>query len=139
VMLIGHLETERDLSMSGAKDTLLLIVSAALICVFGVGSFLLADDYHVDSIWVFFAWSSILMVPLFIRDFRDHLSRTSFVVFLVMWTLLHGITVICLMRWVPLLYWLPLLLLELVIGYSVSYWVFGVQPAKGNPKKTDYI
>jgi hypothetical protein len=49
-------------------DRVLLIGTALLVGMTGVGSFWLADHFQVNPVWVFAAWSSILIVPLFIKD-----------------------------------------------------------------------
>ena len=119
-------EKERD----GCLDKVLLIGTALLVCIIGTGSFLLAIIYHVNPLWVFAAGNAILMVPLFIRDFRSHLRKPSFVAFLFAWALIHGLLVATLMRWMSIAAMLPLLAIELTAGVAAADFIFGIRPAE---------
>jgi len=46
--------------------------------------------------------------------------------FFIAWMVMHGLTVLGLMRWVDVLYWIPLLAVELFIGYFAAYCLFDV-------------
>ncbi len=108
---------------------MLVVALALLLCVFGVSAFSLADKYHINEVWVFFAWNSILAIPLFVRGFRGHFKRSSFMVFLAGLAVAHGLIVVSVMRWVPLVYWVPLFALELYAGAWAAYRFFGVVPS----------
>src|SRR5438874_1777578 len=41
------------------QDRLTLIGAALLVIVVGGSGFLLADNYHIDSVWVLLAWVSV--------------------------------------------------------------------------------
>jgi hypothetical protein len=105
---------------------MLLLGAALLICVVGGAAFWFADVYHVNPAWVFLGWNSVLMVPLFLRHFRGQLKRASFIAFLAGWAIVHGLLVLALMLWVPLLYGIPILVLELFAGYIAARLLFGV-------------
>jgi hypothetical protein len=53
-------------------------------------------------------------------------KKASFVIYLVGWAALHGLTVFGLMRWVEAIYWIPILIAELFIGYFAAYLSFDV-------------
>lgn len=112
----------------GCLDILLLIGAALLVCAIVTGSFLLAIIFHVNSAWVFVAWNSIVLVPIFIRDFRTHLRRPSFLAFLFAWALIHGLLVVALMRWMSIFAMLPILAVELTVGFVLADYLFGVRP-----------
>jgi hypothetical protein len=59
-------------------------------------------------------------------EFRKQFAKPSFIVFFVFWMIMHGLTVLALMRWVDVLYWIPLLGVELFAGYFIAYSVFNV-------------
>ena len=113
-------------------DTTLLVGTALLVVATAVASFVLGELYHLNVAWLFFAWNSILMIPLFIRNFRGHLRRLPSVLFLTVWGLIHGMIVVCLMRWVPVPYWIPVLGVELFLGYAVAHWGFELEPIVRN-------
>jgi len=110
------------------KDRVLLYLTALLVCVTGVGAFWLADLYHVNPVWVFFLGNSILLVPLFVRDFRSHLRKPAFVVFLAIWALAHGLLVATLMRWLSILRIFPFMLIELFVGLVLADYLFDARP-----------
>jgi hypothetical protein len=112
------------------RDRLLLIVVALLVCAVGVGSGLLILVNHLNPVWFFFAWNSILMVPLFISDFRSHLSKPSFVAYLISWAVIHGLLVATLMRWLSIVAMIPLLAIELTVGLVVADFFFDIRPAQ---------
>jgi hypothetical protein len=108
---------------------MLIVVVAILVCVFVVSAFWFANTHKVDPVWIFLAWNSILMVPLFVKNFGRQVKRPAFVGFLALWMFAHGVIVVSLMRWVPYAYWIPVFILELYAGYLASYWLFGVLPS----------
>jgi hypothetical protein len=110
----------------GCLDKFLLVGAALVVCVVGGATFWLAEDYHVNPAWVFFAGNSILLVPLVGGEFRSQLKRPFFIMFFIAWMVMHGLTVLGLMRWVDVLYWIPLLAVELFIGYFAAYCLFDV-------------
>jgi hypothetical protein len=115
--------------ITGVRDGLLVVGLAILLCVFGVGGFDLAREYHINDVWVFFAFNSILIIPLFVRGFRGHLKRPSFIAFLAGLAGAHGLVMVTLISWVPLVYWFPLIAVELSAGAWAAYRLFGVLPS----------
>jgi len=110
----------------GCLDKFLLLGAAFVVCVVGGAAFWLAEDYHVNPAWVFFAGNSILLIPLLGGDFRKQFRKPLFILFFVFWMIMHGLMVLALMRWVDVLYWIPLLGVELFAGYFVAYSLFDV-------------
>lgn len=116
--------------ITGVRDGLVELGLALLLCVLGVGSFLLADAYQINSKWVFLAWGSFLTIPLFARAFRGHLKRPYMKPFLGGLAVVHGLIFIGLMKWgVPLEYWFPVFIVELSAGAWAAYRFFGVIPS----------
>jgi len=115
---------------NGCLDRVLLIGAALLVCTMGVGAFGVADHYHVNPAWVFIAANSIVMVPLFIRDFRAHLKKPSFVAYLTAWAVIHGLLVATLMRWFSIVAMIPFLAIELTAGLVVADFFFDIRPEK---------
>jgi hypothetical protein len=111
-------------------DRVLLILLALLVCVVAVSSGLLALKKHVNSAWFFVAWNSIVMIPVFIRDFRTQLRRPLFVAFLVAWGVAHGFLILGLMHWgIGFVYWPLFMLLEGTVGLLVANHLFDIRPA----------
>jgi FtsH-binding integral membrane protein len=115
---------------NGCLDKVLLVGAALLVCVIGVAAFWFADEYHINPAWVFVAWNSILIVPLFVTDFRAQLRKPSFVVYLIAWALIHGLFVATLMRWFSIAAMIPFLAIELTLGLFVADYFFDIRPEK---------
>ncbi|PYT64432.1 MAG: hypothetical protein DMG35_00375 [Acidobacteria bacterium] len=118
------------MAITGIRDGLLGIGLALVLCLIGVGSFYLADQYHIKEVWVFFAWSSFAMIPAFLRAFRGHLKRPFLIPFLAGLAIVHGIVFISLIKWrVPFVYWFPVFIVELSLGAWVAYRFFRIIPS----------
>lgn len=118
------------MASGGVRDRLLMIGAALLLCVLGVGSFSFAGEYHINDTWLFFAWGSFLIIPVFGRAFRGHLKRPSMVPFLGGLTIVHGLVCIGLIKWqIPLVYWIPVFIVEASIGAWAAYHFFGIIPS----------
>src|SRR5947208_11043608 len=87
---------------SGCRDRVLLLGAALLVCVVGGGAFLLGEIYHINPAWLFFAWNSILLIPIIGADFRNQLKKPAFAIFFATWMALHGLVVVALMKWAPI-------------------------------------
>jgi len=129
--------TQNPLSIPPSRclDRFLLIGTALFVGTTGVSSFRLADYFKVNPVWVFAAWNSIVMMPLFIKDFRAHLRKPSFVAYLVAWALIHGVLVATLMRWISIPGMVPFLAIELVAGLLAADYFFDIQPAQKEKKQ----
>jgi len=113
-------------------DQVLLVVLALAVCIFGLASFWIADEHHINEAWVFVGWNSIWLAPLIIKKYREQLKKPGFVLFSIGWMVIHGLVMVALMRWVPLTLWLILILIELVAGGLAANWLFGVMPSDDN-------
>lgn len=125
---------QRTTSAAGCFDRVLLIVVALLVCVMSVTSVLLILVRHANPAWFFFAWNSILMAPLFVKDFHAHLKKPTFVAYLVAWALIHGLLVATLMHWLSIPAMLPFLAIELIAGLLAADYFFNIQPAQREEK-----
>jgi hypothetical protein len=111
---------------SGFRDRLLLVASAIIVCIIGVGAFWIAGDSHKGLLWVFFGLNTIGFAFVVGRKFPKHWKSPSFVFFFLAWLLLHGIVATTLAASVPFLYWLPIFGVELFVGFLAAYLLFGV-------------
>jgi hypothetical protein len=101
-------------------DKARLLGLALVICVGGVGCFLLADKYHIDPFWVFAALNSFWLIAFAVRRHPDAARTRTGMAFLGAWTLLHGlIAAILIARTVALVLWLPIFAIEFFLGFSV--------------------
>ena len=105
-------------------DRILLIGAALLVCLTGCGSFLVGEIYHFNPAWLFFAWNSILLIPMLWKEFRLYFRRPGFIIFFIAWMCVHGATVVGMMVWASVVFWPLILLLELATGFIAAHWLF---------------
>jgi hypothetical protein len=96
--------------------------------VIGVAAVVLGEIYHASPVWFFFAWNSIFFIPLIGRDFRGQFKAPQFRGVFGIWVALHGTMVVLLIKWIRMLYWAPLIAIELFLGYLIVSWLFGILP-----------
>jgi len=109
-------------------DRLALLGSSLLLIAVGGGVFLWADKHHVNDAWVFGSWVSLIFVGIVAWPFRSKFRSPNFVAFCVSWLLLHVAIFLLVISYFGLLYYIPIVVLELWIGYTVAIWQFGPPP-----------
>ena len=109
-------------------DKLLLICAALLVCVLGGAAFWASEAYHFNPAWVFFAWNSVFLIPIAGWGLRNQWKNGRFISYFGAWMALHGFVVLLLMGFVPMLYWLPTIFVEMFVGYLIAYTLFGLPP-----------
>jgi len=109
-------------------DRVRLVGTAVLVCLILGTSFLVADTYHISVAWVFLSWNSIWLFLILRKGFRGHFKNAWFTAFFLLWMAVHGTVVVMLMRWVRMLYWVPLMGLELFVGFLSADLLFGIRP-----------
>ena len=114
-------------------DRVRLVGAAILVCAIGCGSFLLGELYHISPVWLFLSWNSIGLFMILGKGFCGHFKNARFTAFFLLWMAVHGTVVVMLMRWVRMLYWVPLMGLELFVGFLSADLLFGIRP----DRKTD--
>lgn len=118
------------IAITGVRDGLVVIALALLLCLFLLGAFVVADKYHINVLWVCFAWSSVLAIPAFLRAFRAHLKRPFLMPFLAGLAIVHGLVFVGLIKWrVPIIYWFPVFIVELSLGAWAAYRFFRIIPS----------
>lgn len=118
------------MASAGVRDRLLMIGIAILLCLLGVGSFFLADQYHINDRWLFIAWGSFVVIPALGRAFRGHLKQPFIVPFLGGLTIVHVLVCIGLIKWqVSFVYWFPVFIVEFSLGAWAAYRFFGIVPS----------
>jgi len=110
------------------RDSVRLVGTAVLVILISGAAFLAADTYNINVVWVFLSWNSIWLFLILRKGFRRHFKNAQFTAFLLMWMAVHGTVVVLLMRWVRMLYWIPLIALELFVGFLAANLLFGIVP-----------
>ena len=119
-------------SIRGNKliDRLALLGAAVLLITVGGGAFLLADKYHVSEAWVFAAWAAAFFFVIVGWGYRRKFRDPIFVSFFLAWMMLHVVVYVAVLGYLGFLYYVPIVVLELWIGYTVAIWQFGPPPDK---------
>jgi hypothetical protein len=109
-------------------DVFYVIGAALLLCVFGVGTFVLADIYHVSPLWIFFGLLSVGFVAFAREEYRTEFRSPRFVAFVIGWLVVNVIVVLFVVGAFGWLWLIPALLLEQFLFYMTVYWLFDVPP-----------
>ena len=112
-------------------DRLALLGCALLVIVVGGSAFLLADKYHISEGWVFGAWSAVFFFLIVGWGYRRRFRDPAFVSFFAAWTLVHALVYILVLAYLGFLWYVPIAVLELWVGYTIAIWQFGPPPDKG--------
>ena len=107
------------------RDEFLLVGTALLVCIVGMTSLFLGELYGIHQMYILGAFGSVSVIAIFREDFRGHFKKPSFLLFFAMWMVAHGIIVVGLTQ-VPLLYWVPIIALELYVVSIIVDRVFGI-------------
>jgi hypothetical protein len=109
-------------------DFCLLIGAALVVCVVGVGAFIVAGSFHVNPLWVFFGFVSVGFVAGVAEEYLKALRSVRFVFFVFGWLLINLTVIVVVVGSVGWLYLIPALLLEQALFYMTAQWLFGLQP-----------
>jgi hypothetical protein len=106
------------------KDKFLLVGTALLVCVIGVGSLQFANAYKIDQKWILFAFFMIGFVPIVWRRYKSYTPGIPVTSFFAIWMVLHGVLSTMVAISVPLIYWLPIYAVEFGIGFFIAATLF---------------
>ena|SRR5438128_9697608 len=112
-------------------DRLASLGAALLLIAVGGGAFLLADKHHVSEAWVFGAWAAAFFFVIVGWGYRRKFRDPAFISFFVAWTLLHVLVYLLVLAYLGFLWYVPIMVLELWIGYTIAIWQFGPPPDRG--------
>jgi len=113
---------------SRVVDTLYLIGAALLVCVLGLGAFLLADIYHINPLWTFFGLVSVGVLAGAREDYRKEFRSPRFAASVIGWLVINVVVIIVFVSRFGWLWLIPALLLEQALFYMTAYWFFDVPP-----------
>ena len=90
-----------------------------------LGSFWIGDTYHLGFVPIFIGWMALTFIATVGWDLRSNFKRLSFTVFFLAWLGIHTLVIVVVVGTTRWFYWLPLLMLELWVGYALAIWLFG--------------
>lgn len=109
-------------------DLCLLIGFALIACALLLGSFLAAELRHVNPVWVFLSWASIVFFAGAREEYRKQFRSARFVLFVCGWIVINMIVFVAVLASFGWFWLFPALFLEQVLFYMSAYWLFGVRP-----------
>jgi hypothetical protein len=108
-----------------------LLGSALLVCVVGVGAFVIAEIRHTNPTWVFLSLISIGFVAFARGEYRKEFRSVRFVAFICGWLVVNVVVVVIVLGTFGWLYLILALLLEQFLFYMTAHWLFGLRPPLG--------
>lgn len=106
-------------------DRLALLGSSLVLIAAGIGVFLWAQNHHINVAWVFGGWVSLIFLGIVGWPFRSKFRLPNFVAFFVAWLILHAVIFLLVINYFGFGYYVPIVMLELWIGYTLLIWQFG--------------
>lgn len=116
---------------SRSRDVLLLIASSLVVAVIGVGLFWTVDVLQVSPAWVFGSLSAITLFLVVGWGYRKLFCSPAFIAFFAAWTLIHVAILLVVLAYLGFPYYIPIVVLELWVGYTIAIWQFGPPPDEG--------
>lgn len=111
-----------------AIDIVLLLGTSVLIAISGVAAFLLADKHNINPAWILAGGALILFFAVVGWGYRSKFASVEFVSFLLAWALVHVLAYLAVLAYLGFIYYLPIVAVELWIGYTIAICLFGPPP-----------
>jgi len=115
-------------------DFLLLLGASLFVALAGTSVFWVADEHHVNPGWLFAIGSAILFSVVVGRGYRRKFRDPTFVSFFLAWLFLHVVIYLLVLGYLGFLYYIPIAVLELWIGYTIAIWQFGPPRGESSPQ-----
>ena len=122
---------EKSKKRSKTLNFFLLLGTSLLVAVVATAAFWLAGEHRVNPAWLFAAGVAILFLAVVGWGYRRKFRDPVFVSFFLAWLLLHVTIYLLVLSYLGLLYYIPIVVLELWIGYTIAIWQFGPPPDRG--------
>jgi hypothetical protein len=122
---------EKRKKRSKALDFLLLIGASLIVAAVSVAAFWAVDARHINPTWLFGAGAALIFFLVVGWGYRRKFRDSAFVSFFVAWTLVHVLVYLLVLAYLGFFWYLPIVVLELWIGYTIAIWQFGPPPDKG--------
>ena len=116
---------------SKTLDFLLLIVASLCVAAVSAAAFWVADDNHINPAWLFGAGAAVIFFLVVGWGYRRKFRDPVFVSFFLAWLLIHVAVYLLVLGYLGFPYYLPIVVLELWIGYAIAIWQFGPPPDRG--------
>jgi len=112
-------------------DFLLLVGASLLVAAALTAAFWIADERHISPAWLFGAGAALIFFLVVGWGYRRKFRDPAFVSFFLVWTLVHVLVFLSVLAYLGFLWYLPIMVLELWVGYMIAISRFGPPPDKG--------
>lgn len=109
-------------------DLCFLVGSALIVCLLGVGAFVITEIHHISPMWVFLSCISIGFFVGAREEYRKEFRSVRFIFFVCGWLVVNMTVFVVVLSFLGWIYLIPTLFLEQVLFYMTAYWMFGLQP-----------
>ena len=116
---------------SNGLDFALLVCASLLVAIAFTAAFWLADRHHVNPAWLFTAGAAPIFFLVVGWGYRRKFRDPTFVSFFLGWMFVHVLVLLLVLAYLGFLWYLPIVVLELWVGYTIAIWQFGPPPDKG--------
>jgi hypothetical protein len=113
----------RDKEKSKIRDFALLAATATITAAAGVAIVLVALWLKLSQASLFVAMATAVAMAIVAWDYRARLREPAFLAFLSAWAVVHAVVLLALrISWSA---WATCAFVELTVGYSLMFWLFG--------------
>lgn len=112
-------------------DFVLLLSASVFVAAAVATAFWVADVYHVNPGWLCAAGAAVLFFVAVGWGYRRKFRNPEFVSFFLAWLVLHVALYLLVLGYLGFIYYIPIVVLELWIGYTIAIWRFGPPPDRG--------
>ena len=116
---------------SKALDLILLIGASLLVAAASRAAFWLAAERHISPAWLFAGGAALIFILVVGWGYRRKFRDPAFISFFLAWMLVHVLMFLLVLAYLGFLWYLPIMVLELWVGYTIAIWQFGPPPDKG--------
>jgi multisubunit Na+/H+ antiporter MnhB subunit len=122
---------EEKKKRSKVLDLLLLVGAGLIVAAASTAAFWMAEEHHISPGWLFAAGAALIFFLVVGWGYRRKFRDPAFVSFFLAWTLVHVLVFLLVLAYLGFLWYLPIMLLGLWVGYTIAIWQFGPPPDKG--------
>jgi hypothetical protein len=122
---------EKRKKRSKALDLFLLLVASLCVAAAIPTAFFVTKKHHINPEWMFGAFAAVLFFPVVGWGYRSKFRSAAFLAFFLSWTLVHAAVFVLVLDYLGLVYYAPIVVVELWIGYIIAIWQFWPPPDRG--------
>jgi FtsH-binding integral membrane protein len=119
---------EEKKKRSEALDFALLVGASLLVAAASTAAFWLADQRHISPAWFFAAGAALVFLLVVGWGYRRKFRDPGFVVFFLGWTVVHILVFLIVLAYLGFLWYPPIVVLELWVGYTIVIWQLAKLP-----------